>query len=403
LPFARKICKIHKRPVSIAEKPILYRAILYILLAAQCSLAQTYLTVKSKPGDGLYTLLRRYSLPTDMIAVAKFKDINKGGLRKNDQLLAGRNYQLPVLIVPYDGLSIASSLGLDDKKIVDQIDQYNFKTYQAGLRQQPYTRSKLLWLPLHLWTPSAEKPLDQSTPETATGKITPRSQALKGCLFYLDAGHGGPDPGAIGRRGKDFLYEDEYAYDITLRLAKRLAEYGAAVQMIVQDPNDGIRDSAILAYDTDERYCDNSAISHDLAQRLADRAAIVNRLHRRNKTRYRRQIALILHVDSRSNAQRIDIFYYYQHGVQESRVLAEILHNTIEKKYHAAQPGRGYDSSISTRNLHMLSALDPTTVYIELGNIRNPKDQERFIIPDNRQAVANWLCEGQLEAVRKMK
>ncbi len=372
-------------------------------MAAQLSLAQTYLTVKSKPGDGLFTLLRRYSLPTDMIAVAKFKDMNKGGLRKNDQLLAGRNYQLPVLVVPYDGLSITSTLGLDDKKIVDQIDQYNFKTLQAGLRQQPYTRSKLLWVPLHLWTPAAEKPLDRTLPETATDKITPRSQALKGCLFYLDAGHGGPDPGAIGRRGKDFLYEDEYAYDITLRLAKRLAEYGAAVQMIVQDPNDGIRDSAILVYDTDERYCDNSAISHDLAQRLADRAAIVNRLHRQNKTRYRRQIALILHVDSRSNAQRIDIFYYYQDGVKESRELAEILHNTIEKKYRAAQPGRGYDSSISTRNLHMLSALNPATVYIELGNIRNPKDQERFIIPDNRQAVANWLCEGLLEAVRKRK
>ena len=45
-------------PVSIAEKPILYRAIPYILLAAQLCLAQTYLTVKSKPGDGLYTLLR---------------------------------------------------------------------------------------------------------------------------------------------------------------------------------------------------------------------------------------------------------------------------------------------------------------------------------------------------------
>jgi len=388
-------------PVSIAEKPILYRAILYVLLAAQLSLAQTYLTVKSKPGDGLYTLLRRYSLPVDMIAVAKFKDMNKGGLRKNDQLQAGRTYQLPVLVVPYDGLSITSTLGLDDKRIVDQIDQYNFTTYRAGLRKQPYTRSKLLWVPLHLWTPVAEKPPNPTLPETALDKPTPRSQALKECLFYLDAGHGGPDPGAIGRRGKEFLYEDEYAYDITLRLAKRLAEYGAGVQMIVQDPNDGIRDTAILGYDTDERYCDNSVISHDLAQRLADRAAIVNRLHRRNKTRYRRQIALILHVDSRSNSQRVDIFYYYQDGVKESRDLADVLHSTIEKKYRAAQPGRGYDSSISTRNLHMLSALNPATVYIELGNIRNPKDQERFIIPDNRQAVANWLCEGLLEAVRK--
>jgi N-acetylmuramoyl-L-alanine amidase len=48
----------------------------------------------------------------------------------------------------------------------------------------------------------------------------------------------------------------------------------------------------------------------------------------------------------------------------------------------------------------MLRHLQPATVYIELGNIRNIRDQDRLVIANNRQAVANWLCEGILDFYR---
>ena len=32
--------------------------------------------------------------------------------------------------------------------------------------------------------------------------------------------------------------------------------------------------------------------------------------------------------------------------------------------------------------------------FIEIGNIRNTRDQKRILDPDNRQALANWICEG---------
>ena len=51
---------------------------------------------------------------------------------------------------------------------------------------------------------------------------TVSSSSLKGAVFYLVSGHGGPDPGCIGKyQGKE-LHEDEYAYDIILRLGKEL-------------------------------------------------------------------------------------------------------------------------------------------------------------------------------------
>jgi N-acetylmuramoyl-L-alanine amidase len=51
---------------------------------------------------------------------------------------------------------------------------------------------------------------------------------------------------------------------------------------------------------------------------------------------------------------------------------------------------------VTARNLHVLRKTKPTAVFIELGNIRNSQDQKRFVIEDNRQAVANWLAEGLL-------
>ncbi len=34
--------------------------------------------------------------------------------------------------------------------------------------------------------------------------------------------------------------------------------------------------------------------------------------------------------------------------------------------------------------------------YIEIGNIRNKKDQKRILDPENRDALAKWISEGLL-------
>ena len=69
--------------------------------------------------------------------------------------------------------------------------------------------------------------------EYATYQIT--SNELSGACFYLVSGHGGPDPGAIGIYQGRQLHEDEYAYDIILRLARELLSRGAKVHIIIQD------------------------------------------------------------------------------------------------------------------------------------------------------------------------
>ena len=45
----------------------------------------------------------------------------------------------------------------------------------------------------------------------------------------------------------------------------------------------------------------------------------------------------------------------------------------------------------------MLRETKATSVYIELANIRNTYDQQRIIIENNRQLLADWLLEGLMK------
>ena len=75
------------------------------------------------------------------------------------------------------------------------------------------------------------------------------SNDLKGWHFVLDPGHGGQDPGAIVQVNDDsgksiYLVEDEYAYDMALRVYALLRLHSAEVTMTILSPNHLIRGSS---------------------------------------------------------------------------------------------------------------------------------------------------------------
>ncbi|MBA4411111.1 MAG: N-acetylmuramoyl-L-alanine amidase [Odoribacter sp.] len=226
-----------------------------------------------------------------------------------------------------------------------------------------------------------------------------KSSELKDAVYYLVSGHGGPDPGAVGKLNGHILCEDEYAYDVTLRLALNLTERGATVYMIIRDPNDGIRDEQFLLPDKDEVCYPGSQIPLGQLARLRQETLAVNKLHTQNKGKFQRMI--VIHVDSRSTRENIDVFFYHDKGSSSGKKLASTLKQTFEKKYATHQPNRGYDGSVSERNLYVIKNSNTPAVFIELGNINHTRDQKRFIISDNRQAVANWLRDGLIEDYKK--
>jgi N-acetylmuramoyl-L-alanine amidase len=303
-----------------------------------------YKEVSPEKGEGIYRLLTRNGLSASKYMDA-FIELNKDRLGKGNFLFTGIKYKLPCA-----SAEEPTSEATTTRKII-QFDIFGEKYKEVEI----------------------------------TGN------RLEGAVYYLVAGHGGPDPGAIGIYGNRKLCEDEYAYDVTLRLARNLIQNGATVYMIIRD-NNGIRDDSYLLPDKSEKCYPNLIIPINHLRRLRQRTNAVNLLYQKYKGRFQRMIAI--HLDSRSRGENIDVFFYHDKRSNTGKKAAITLQKTFKEKYDHHQPGRGYRGTVSSRNLYVVRNTYPVAIYIELGNINHYRDQQRFILANNRQALANWLTEG---------
>ena len=328
-----------------------------VLIIALPDLIAQNKEVVANNGDGIYMILRRNGLDPNLYA-DMFIELNKTRLGKDNTLFYGEKYKLP-----------------DVEENTTEINS------GSGNPVSPEPKAKVS---------SSIKNMDIFGPKYANVEI--KSDELKGAVYYLIAGHGGPDPGAMGKYENHTVCEDEYAYDVTLRLARNLTELGASIYMITTDKNDGIRDESFLKADKDEVCYPNQTIPLNQVKRLHQRVDATNDLYKKNGKAFQRVI--IIHVDSRSKGENIDIFFYHDSRSKTGKKAATILQKTFQNKYNEHQPGRGYQGTVSSRNLYVLKNTYPAGVYIELANINHQRDIKRLIIADNRQAVANWLTLG---------
>lgn len=342
--------------MGILRSKTIFQHAAFILLLFIClsSNAQGNKYIVAKKGDGIYSILRDNNIPVSY--VNNFIELNKSKLGNNNQVLIGVKYQLPS---------------------VETIEKASEEAEIKPSNKPEPTDANI-------------KRFSIFGDEFEDVKI--ESNELAGAVYYLVSGHGGPDPGAVAKYNGKTLCEDEYAYDITLRLARNLISYGATVYMITRDNNDGIRNGWHLPADKDEKCYPNLTIPINQNARLKQRKDAVNALYKKYRGSYQRLV--VIHVDSRSKGEKIDVFFYYDKRSDSGKKLCYNLRDTFDQKYRLHQPGRGYHGTVGERNLYMLKYSWPVATFIELGNINHERDLKRFIIEGNRQALANWLTEG---------
>jgi len=303
-----------------------------------------------RKGEGIHTFLKRNNR-TEVKHYEEFIKLNKNKLGKSNSLIQGTKYLLPPLTV--------ATAPPQKEKISNKS-----KTGVQPLFGEKYKNYEI------------------------------KDNQLAGACFFLVSGHGGPDPGAVAKVDGRELHEDEYAYDITLRLARSLLEHNATVHIIIQDPKDGIRDDIYLNNSSNET-CLGKEIPISHIGRLKQETNAINRLSFRAKEKYQR--AIFIHLDSRSKNKQLDVFFYYQNtqlNKDRSMKLAETMRKTFQNLYDKHQPDRGFSGTVSTRPLYVLRNTTPVSIFVELANMQNENDQKRFMLWNNRQALANWLCEG---------
>jgi N-acetylmuramoyl-L-alanine amidase len=357
--------------IKISPKAI-FTLFLVINAFVQTICAQT-MEVMAQQGDGIYKLLERHGMSGTRHLDA-FVAINRGRFGENYALSPGKTYLIPDTTGSRPDIPVVLAVNQKHEPVKKDLD----------IQQKPVVLTKRF-----------EILGNQYQDVEITGN------QLNGAIYYLVPGHGGPDPGAIAKYNGNMLCEDEYAYDVALRLARNLIQNGATVYMIVRDTNDGIRDEGILKPDNDETCYPDKEIPLNQLARLKQRTNAVNQLYRVNKPAFQRVIAI--HVDSRSQNKNIDIFFYHDSSSKTGKKAAEILKQTIEDKYNYNQPGRGYKGTVSNRKLYEVANTIPVAIYIELGNINHSRDLQRLIVTNNRQAIANWLSQGLITDFRTNK
>lgn len=261
------------------------------------------------------------------------------------------------------------------------------KAEKAALNAKPVRKENITRGPYHLFGESHSQ-------------VSLKSTQLQGKVFYIVSGHGGNDTGAIGKKGHNTLCEDEYTYDIALRLARQLVAHGATPYVIVRDPDDGIRDENFIGstQDKHEVYWKNTPIPTNHRDRLHTRIKIIDTLYQEHGEATDQRI-IFLHIDSRPDAsEQIDVYFLNKRNDGTGRQLSSSIRNVFATKYSTRN--RPYHGKVKSNNwlfVHRYTNHIPST-FIELGNIHNPLDQLRFTLSSNREALANWITEGVLSS-----
>lgn len=311
-----------------------------------------------QPGEGIWGLLRRNGISPNAQRVEAFRALNAARL-KGEGLKVGVEYKLPV-----PGATVAVEPA---PAVAAPAPERS-----AEARRYPIFGDQYEW-------------------------VQRRSNRLAGHFYYIVSGHGGPDPGSVGRLNGRSMPEDEIAYDTALRLARTLLEDGASVYMIVRDANDGIRDLEYLPPDSDEFYYGDVRMSSNYVRRIRQRGEVINKLYDRNRSRAKSQQVIAVHVDAMAGRNQPQIDVHFAYASDSGRSLGRSLQSSIRGQYQAHQPDRGYKGRLVRRDLYILKHTKPTAVLVELGNIRHRGDQVRLTKPGNRQALAEWIAGGLLE------
>lgn len=194
-------------------------------------------------------------------------------------------------------------------------------------------------------------------------RISANELPLLNKIIYLDAGHGGIDPGA--------LYKNIYEKDINLEIVNKLKET--------------LEKKGAIVYLT--RYGDyDLAVPNAINRKRSDLSRRANIINESNCDLY---ISIHLNAESSSTWNGAQVFY---DDVNENNIkLAKIIQEEFKKN---TSTKRNYQI---TNDMYMYKRIKQVGVLVEVGFISNPN--ERYILKQNwyQEKISNIITNGILK------
>ena len=175
--------------------------------------------------------------------------------------------------------------------------------------------------------------------------------------IFLDAGHGGPDSGALYRN----IYEKDINLSIVKKLEKKLKEKGAQV-FLTRDGD----------YDLSVPYTVNRKRS-DLSRRS-------NMINRSNCDLY---ISIHLNADTSTTYHGAQVFY--DSKVKENKKIAELIQEDLKQYLYTTREAK------EKNDMYLFHRLEKPGVLVEIGYITNPNDRYLLTQDNYQDKVANVL------------
>ncbi len=179
-------------------------------------------------------------------------------------------------------------------------------------------------------------------------------------VIAIDAGHGGIDPGAVGKQG---VNEDEVNLQIALYLRKLIEENGGVV-ILTRNDGEGLY--------TEESKTIREKKNEDLRNRRIE----VNNSEP--------DVLLSIHLNSFPQSQYYGAQTFYKDGCEKSKALAfivqEELKNVLDKNNKRVPQSRD--------NIYIIRESEAPAILIECGFLSNPEEERKLNDPKYQQKIA---------------
>ncbi len=194
-------------------------------------------------------------------------------------------------------------------------------------------------------------------------------------VIAIDAGHGGIDPGAVGKQGK---MEDDINLDIVLKLRKLIEQNGGIV-ILTRDEDTGL-------------YTENSpTIRAKKNEDLRNRRILINESEP--------DVFLSIHLNSFPQSQYYGAQAFYKKGCEESKKLAlliqEELRNVLDKNNKRVPQPRD--------SVYLIREVTVPSVLIECGFMSNPQEEKLLNDPKYQEKIAWSIYIGMIRYFNELE
>jgi N-acetylmuramoyl-L-alanine amidase len=193
------------------------------------------------------------------------------------------------------------------------------------------------------------------------------STPLSGKVVVLDAGHGGPDGGAVGKG-------DVIEKDITLSIAHDLKDYlqqAGALVLMTREKDQDLADK------------DTKGLSRRKTEDLMRRVKFVEKADP--------DLLISIHLNAIPSPRWHGAQTFYDPHVEQSRHLAKFIQDSL--RYQLENTKR-YADAIS--NIYLIKTVDVPAALVEVGFLSNPTERDQLKTEPYQKKVAASIYQGIL-------